>query len=121
MSLKAVASKAGGGGGGTVSSIDVSGGTTGLTTSGGPITTSGTITIAGTLSVSNGGTGDTSLTAYAPLFGGTTSAGAVQSGTVGTSGQVLTSNGAGALPTFQAASGGSSFPDYLSYSYFGGV
>lgn len=59
------------------------------------------------VSVTNGGTGATSLTAYAPIFGGTTSTGAVQSGTVGTSGQILTSNGAGALPTFQnAATGG---------------
>ena len=58
------------------------------------------------LSVANGGTGVSTLTAYAPIFGGTTGTGAVQSGTVGTSGQVLTSNGAGALPTFQAASGG---------------
>ncbi|CAB4139946.1 Collagen triple helix repeat [uncultured Caudovirales phage] len=49
----------GGGGGGGVSSVDVSGGTTGLTTSGGPITTSGTITLAGTLAVANGGTGAT--------------------------------------------------------------
>jgi hypothetical protein len=43
--------------GGTVTSIDVSGGTTGLTSSGGPVTTSGTITLAGTLAVANGGTG----------------------------------------------------------------
>ena len=42
---------------GTVTSVDVSGGTTGLTTSGGPITTSGTITLAGTLGPANGGTG----------------------------------------------------------------
>lgn len=42
---------------GTVTSVDVSGGTTGLTTSGGPITTAGTITIAGTLATTNGGTG----------------------------------------------------------------
>lgn len=41
---------------GTVTSVAVSGGTTGLTTSGGPITTSGTITIAGTLGLANGGT-----------------------------------------------------------------
>jgi hypothetical protein len=46
---------------GTVTSVAVSGGTTGLTTSGGPITGSGTITIAGTLAVANGGTGITSL------------------------------------------------------------
>ena len=44
---------------GTVSSVDVSGGTTGLTTSGGPITAAGTITLAGTLAVANGGTGVT--------------------------------------------------------------
>lgn len=43
--------------GGTVTSVDVSGGTTGLTFSGGPVTTSGTITMAGTLAVANGGTG----------------------------------------------------------------
>lgn len=48
---------------GTVTSVDVSGGTTGLTTSGGPVTSSGTITIAGTLITSNGGTGLTSYTA----------------------------------------------------------
>jgi hypothetical protein len=47
---------------GTVTSVDVLGGTTGLTTSGGPITTSGSITIAGTLNVANGGSGATTLT-----------------------------------------------------------
>ncbi len=46
---------------GTVTSVAVSGGTTGLTTSGGPITTAGTITIAGTLAATNGGTGVTAL------------------------------------------------------------
>lgn len=46
-----------GGGGGTVTSVNVSGGTTGLTASGGPVTTSGTITLGGALDVSNGGTG----------------------------------------------------------------
>ena len=44
---------------GTVTSVDVAGGTTGLTTSGGPIIASGTITLAGTLAVANGGTGAT--------------------------------------------------------------
>lgn len=57
--------------------------------------------------VADGGTGLSSTTAYAVLCGGTTSTGALQSvASVGTSGQVLTSNGAGALPTFQAAGGG---------------
>tara|TARA_R110001599_G_scaffold149602_3_gene333500 strand:+ start:11681 stop:12589 length:909 start_codon:yes stop_codon:yes gene_type:complete len=48
--------------GGSVTSVDVSGGTTGLTTSGGPVTGSGTITVAGTLAVANGGTGVTTST-----------------------------------------------------------
>jgi hypothetical protein len=42
-----------------VTSVGVSGGTSGLTTSGGPVTASGTITIGGTLVEANGGTGDT--------------------------------------------------------------
>lgn len=50
--------------GGTVTSVDVSGGTTGISFSGGPVTTSGTITMAGTLNVANGGTGATTLTGY---------------------------------------------------------
>ncbi len=58
--------------------------------------------------VADGGTGVTSLTAYAPIFGGTTSTGPVQSGTVGTATHVLTSNGPGAIATFQALPGGSS-------------
>jgi hypothetical protein len=52
----------GGGGSGTVTSVDVSGGTTGLTTSGGPVTTAGVITLGGTLAVGSGGTGATTLT-----------------------------------------------------------
>jgi hypothetical protein len=44
-----------------VTSVAVSGGTTGLTTSGGPITTTGTITLTGTLIAANGGTGLSSL------------------------------------------------------------
>lgn len=61
---------------------------------------------SGTVTVPQGGTGRTTLTAYALLAGGTTTTGNVQSlAGVGTSGQVLTSNGAGALPTFQTAVG----------------
>jgi len=47
---------------GTVTSVAVSGGTTGLTVTGSPITTTGTITLAGTLAVANGGTGVTTST-----------------------------------------------------------
>jgi len=42
---------------GTVNSVDVSGGATGLTFSGSPVTNSGTITMAGNLAVTSGGTG----------------------------------------------------------------
>ena len=58
---------------GSVTSVNVSGGTTGLTTSGGPITSSGTITISGTLVPANGGTGITSLGAGVATFLGTPS------------------------------------------------
>jgi hypothetical protein len=58
------------------------------------------------LPTAQGGTGLTSTTAYAVVCGGTTSTGNLQSiAGVGTSGQVLTSNGAGALPTFQSLTG----------------
>lgn len=57
---------------GTVTSVNASGGTTGLTFSGGPITTSGTLTLTGTLAVANGGTGQTSYTNGQLLIGNTT-------------------------------------------------
>tara|TARA_R110000824_G_scaffold304453_1_gene492258 strand:- start:62 stop:1507 length:1446 start_codon:yes stop_codon:yes gene_type:complete len=52
-------------GGGTVTSVGLSGGTTGLTiatTTTNPITTTGTFTVGGTLVVANGGTGANTLT-----------------------------------------------------------
>lgn len=62
----------------------------------------------GTAVVGGGGTGNTTFTAYSVICAGTTSTGAFQNVSgVGTSGQILVSNGAGALPTWQtAASGG---------------
>lgn len=65
-----------------------------------------TSTVINTLPVSSGGTGKTSFTPFAVITGGTTATNPLQSiASVGTGGQVLTSNGAGALPSFQAASG----------------
>ena len=59
--------------------------------------------VTGTLPVANGGTGIATATAYSPVFTGTTSTGAFQTTLgPGTSGQVLTSAGAGALPTWSA-------------------
>lgn len=57
------------------------------------------------LTVSNGGTGVTSMTPFCMWCGGTTSTGAIQSvASTGNTGQILISNGAGALPSFQNAS-----------------
>jgi hypothetical protein len=46
-----------GSGAGSVTSVNGAGGTTGLTLTGGPITSSGTLTLGGTLAIANGGTG----------------------------------------------------------------
>ena len=68
--------------------------------------------VTGTLPVANGGTGNTTNVAYSVIVGGTTTGGAYQSvASVGTAAQVLTSNGAGALPSFQTpAAGGTTIP-----------
>jgi hypothetical protein len=65
--------------------------------------TGGSITGITDLAVTDGGTGQGSAVAYTPICGGTTTTSAYQSvASAGSSGQVLTSNGASALPTFQA-------------------
>jgi hypothetical protein len=84
-----------------------------------PATTQANITAVGALAsgslasgftavtVPLGGTGNTTFTAYSVICAGTTSTGTFQNVSgVGTSGQVLTSNGASALPTWQAGGGG---------------
>ena len=63
------------GGTGTVTSVSGSGGSTGLTLTGGAITTSGTLTLGGTLAVANGGTGSGSGVAASIVLAGTFSTG----------------------------------------------
>ena len=61
-----------------------------------------TALVAG-LPVTHGGTGVTTRTAYGVIVGGTTATGATQTVTPGTSGYLLTSGGASAVPTWAAA------------------
>jgi hypothetical protein len=94
-------------GAGTVSSVDVSGGSTGLSTSGGPITSSGTITIAGTLATGSGGTGSTA-TAYCDLGSNVTGTLPTANGGTGSTNTQycdLTANVTGVLPFGNGGSG----------------
>ena len=79
--------------------------------------TSSTALTAGTLPVAAGGTGVASTTPYGIIAGGTTSTGTLQqvSG-LGSSGQILTSNGAGTLPTWQTPSGGVTKAAAIAYA-----
>ena len=90
-----IAATGGGGGTGTVTSVGLSGGTTGLTATSdttNPITSSGTFTIGGTLGVANGGTNSTATPAAGGVAYGTGTAIAVNA--AGPAGYVLTSGGA---------------------------
>lgn len=103
-------SSGGGGGGGTVTSVNVSGGTTGLSFSGGPITTSGAITMTGTLGVANGGTGVATLTGLVKANGTSAFTSAVAGTdyavpTTATAAQLLAGNGAGGFTNVAVGSG----------------
>lgn len=63
--------------------------------------TGGSISGITDLVVADGGSGRSSATAYGVIIGGTTSVNPHQSVAVGSSGQVLTSNGAGAAPSMK--------------------
>jgi hypothetical protein len=78
-------------GSGTVTSVDVSGGTTGLTTTGGPIVAAGTITLGGVLVPVNGGTGIGSYSVGDLLFANTTTQ--LDKLSIGANGYLLASNG----------------------------
>ena len=92
-----IAASGGGGGSGTVTSVAASGGTTGLTFTGSPITTSGTLTLGGTLAVANGGTGATTAATARSNLGAAAS-------------------GANAdITSMTAITGGISTPDYIDF------
>lgn len=93
---------------GTVTSVALQSNLSGITVSGSPVTTSGTLILSGTLAVANGGTGQSTLSTGAVLVGNGTSG--ISSVSPGGSGQVLTSNGSSwsssALPTASATVSG---------------
>tara|TARA_R110000751_G_scaffold18478_2_gene56224 strand:+ start:15 stop:1652 length:1638 start_codon:yes stop_codon:yes gene_type:complete len=86
-----------------VTSVDVSGGATGLTFSGGPITGTGTMTMAGTLAVASGGTGVGTFTSGGILYGNVT--GAIQATAQPSNGQLLIGS-TGTNPVLSALTAG---------------
>jgi hypothetical protein len=71
--------------------------------------------------VDDGGTGRSTATAYAPLCGGTTSTGAHQSATTGTSGQLFTSQGSSAVPSWVSGVTGTTTNDNAASGIVGEV
>ena len=82
--------------GGTVTSVNASGGTTGLTFTGGPITTAGTLTLGGTLATANGGTGQITYT-DGQLLIGSTSANSLVKAVLTPGANISITNAAGAI------------------------
>jgi hypothetical protein len=91
--------------GGTVTSVTASGGTTGLTFTGSPITTSGTLTLGGTLGVANGGTGQTSYTDGQLLIGNSTGS-TLTKATLIAGTNITITNGAGSITIASTAGTG---------------
>ena len=86
---------------GTVTSVNASGGGTGLTFTGGPITTAGTLTLGGTLAVGSGGTGLMGTPANGQLAIGNGSGYTLATLTAGTG--VSVTNGVGSITVTNTA------------------
>jgi len=84
-------------GAGSVTSVGVSGGSTGMSFSNSPVTTSGTMTMSGTLDVDNGGTGFSSYTVGDILYADGTAS--LKKLAIGSAGQVLKVNSG--VPSWQ--------------------
>ena len=91
---------------GTVTSVGASGGTTGLTFSGQPITTAGTLTLSGTLAPANGGTGALAVPTNGQLLIGNGTNYSVANLTAGSN--ITITNSAGGI-SIAAASGVTTF------------
>jgi len=97
-------------------------GVTGAATLASTLAVTGITTLTGglntPLTVPNGGTGVATRTAYGVIVGGTTATGATQTITPGTSGYLLTSGGASAVPTWSAPAAGDSDQIVLGVQVF---
>jgi len=100
---------------GGVSSVSGSGGSTGLTLTGGPITSSGTLTLGGVLGTSNGGTGISATPSNGTLLIGNGSGYSLSTLTAGSN--VVISNGAGGITiSATTSSGGGGTVSYVNGS-----
>ena len=107
---------------GTVTSVAASGGSTGLTFSGSPITGSGTLTLGGTLAVASGGTGATTASAARTNLGAAASGGVGSSGLTMATARLLgrTSASTGAIEEISVGTGLSLSSGVLSATGGGG-
>ncbi len=76
---------------GTVTSVGITNNLSGITVTGSPVTTSGSISLGGTLAVANGGTGSSTFSTGSVLVG--SGSNAISTVAPSTAGNVLTSNG----------------------------
>lgn len=94
-----------GAGSGTVTSVNVAPGTTGLTFTGGPITTSGDITAGGVLAGAHGGTGQNNYVPGDMLFASTSNT--LSRRSIGSNGQILSVGSSGFPVWITPQTGGS--------------
>lgn len=104
-------------GSGTVTSIDVSGGLTGLTFTGGPVTSSGTITASGTLATGYGGTGQTTYT-DGQLLIGNSATGSLSKATLIAGSNITITNGNGTITIASTGGGSGSATQAQAYAWF---
>jgi hypothetical protein len=101
---------------GTVTNVAASGGTTGLTFTGSPITTAGTLTLGGVLGTANGGTGQSSYTNGQILIGSSTSGNLVPA-TITAGSNITITNGPGTITIASSGGGGNGSVNSVTATY----
>ena len=98
-----------------VTSVDVNGGTTGLTFTGGPVTSTGNITMSGVLGVSAGGTGSNTAPTDGQLLIGNGTGFNLATITAGSN--INITNGPGTITISSTGGGGSNVSANTAYAY----